>query len=215
MPTTPISILIGDGDAAFRARIRHTLGDDGFVIVGEATDAASTVEKTLRSRPDVCLVDAALPGNALNAAAAIARRSPQTAIVVLADSADSSGLLAALQRGASGYLPKDVGPHELAKALRATLRGEPALPRAMLPALIKQVRRRLPQRLATPEGHPELSVRESDVADLLRSGCGTAEIAGELGLSPVTVRRHVSSVVRKLGAPDRQAAVRVLNRLQR
>jgi DNA-binding NarL/FixJ family response regulator len=183
--------------------------------VGEATDAASTVELALARRPDVCLVDAALPGNALKAVAAIARQAPQTATVVLAASGDSPGLLAVLQRGASGYLPKDMGSVELAKALRATRKGEPALCRAMVPTLIRQVQKRPQRRIATPEGLTKLSLRELDVAELLSTGHGTAEIAGQLGLSPVTVRRHVSSVVRKLGAPDRQAAVLVLNRSRR
>jgi DNA-binding NarL/FixJ family response regulator len=57
----------------------------------------------------------------------------------------------------------------------------------------------------------ELTVREWDVAELLRDGLNTAEIAGRLGVSPVTVRRHTGSVLKKLGAPDRQAAVRALN----
>jgi DNA-binding NarL/FixJ family response regulator len=99
---------------------------------------------------------------------------------------------------------------ELAKTLRAARNGEPALSRAMLPALIQQVRGRPQRRLALPGGPVELTVREWDVAELLRDGLNTAEIAGRLGVSPVTVRRHMASVLKKLGTPDRQAAVRAL-----
>jgi DNA-binding NarL/FixJ family response regulator len=80
----------------------------------------------------------------------------------------------------------------------------------MLPALIEQVRGRPQRQIALPDGPVELTVREWDVAELLRDGLSTAEIAGRLGVSPVTVRRHMGSVLRKLGAPDRQAAVRAL-----
>jgi two-component system NarL family response regulator len=206
-----ISVVIADHHAAFRAGIRAALEAGGFVIVGEAADAASTVSTAVRTRPDICLVDVVMPGNGLNAVAAIARRSPATTIVVLTVSSDPGDLLAALERGASGYLLKGMPASELAKTLRAARNGEPALSRAMLPALIRQVRGRPQRRIALPGGPVELTVREWDVAELLRDGLNTAEIARRLGVSPVTIRRHTGSVLKKLGAPDRQAAVGALN----
>jgi two-component system nitrate/nitrite response regulator NarL len=206
----PLSLLIADEHAAFRARIGAALEADGFDLVGEAESAATAVAAAVRLRPDICLVDAALPGNGLSAVSAIARRSPATTIVVLAASPDSTGLLAALERGASGYLLKETMPGLLAKTLRAARLGEPALARAMVPALIDHMRGR-PQRRLLRSGSPvQLTAREWDVAELLRDGYTTQEIAERLGLSPVTVRRHVASMVRKLGASDRQAAVRLL-----
>ena len=123
MATRPISILIGDSDAAFRRRVRAALEADGFVIVAEARDAVSAVSAAAQHRPDICLVDAALRGNGLNAIAAIARESPAIVIVVFATSSDSAGLVAALQRGASGYLLKSIASDELGKALRAKAKG--------------------------------------------------------------------------------------------
>src|SRR2546425_5975774 len=210
-----ISVLIADHHAAFRAGIRAALESDGFVIVGETADAAATVSAAVRARPDICLVDVVMPGNGLNAVTAIARRSPATTIVVLSVSSDSADVLAALERGASGYLLKGMPSGELAKTLRAARNGEPALSRAMLPALIRQVRGRPQRQIALPDGPVELTVREWDVAELLRDGLSTIEIAGRLGLSPVTVRRHVASVLKKLGAPDRQTAIRVLKTSER
>jgi two-component system, NarL family, nitrate/nitrite response regulator NarL len=203
-----ISVLIADQHAAFRAGIRAALEADGFVIVGEAGDARSTVAAAMSTRPDICLVDVVMPGDGLNAVSAIARRSPATTIVVLTVSSES--LLAALERGASGYLLKGMPSDELPKTLRASRNGEPALSRAMLPALIQQVRGRPHRRIALPDGPVELTVREWDVAELLRDGLNTAEIAGRLGVSPITVRRHMAAVLKKLGVPDRQAAVRAL-----
>jgi DNA-binding NarL/FixJ family response regulator len=206
-----ISVLIADHQAAFRAGMRASLEADGFVIVAETEDARSTVSAALRTRPDICLMDVVMPGNGLNALAAIARRSPATTTVVLTTSSDSADLIAALERGASGYLLKGMRSAELAKTLRAVRSGEPALSRAMVPALIDQVRGRPRRRLAMPDGSVELTAREWDVAELLRDGLNTAEIAGRLGVSPVTVRRHMTSVLKKLGVPDRQAAIRALN----
>jgi DNA-binding NarL/FixJ family response regulator len=209
-PPEAISVVIADHHAAFRAGIRAALEADGFAIVGEADDATSTVSTAVLTRPDICLVDVVMPGNGLNAVAAIARRSPTTTIIVLTVSSDSADLLAALERGASGYLLKGMPAGELAKTLRAARNGEPALSRAMLPALIHQVRGRPQRQISLPEGRVELTVREWDVAELLRDGLSTAEIATRLGVSPVTVRRHLASVLKKLGAPDRQSAVRAL-----
>ncbi|HXY82032.1 MAG TPA: response regulator transcription factor [Gaiellaceae bacterium] len=209
-PRRPLSLLIADEHATFRAGVKSELETDGFEVVGEAASAAAAVAAAVRLRPDVCLVDAALPGNGLTAVSAIARRSPATTIVVLAASPDSVGLLAALERGASGYLLKSTMPGMLAKTLRAARLGEPALARAMVPALIDHVRGR-PQRRLLLSGSPvPLTAREWDVAELLREGRTTLEMAERLGLSPVTVRRHVASMVRKLGATDRRTAVRVL-----
>jgi two-component system nitrate/nitrite response regulator NarL len=206
-----ISVLIADPQSAFRAGIRAALEADGFVVVAEAADAAATVSNAVNTRPDICLLEVVMPGNGLNAIAAIARRSPATTIVVLTVSSDHEDVLAALERGASGYLLKGTPAGELAKTLRAARNGEPALSRAMLPALIQQVRGRPRRRIALPEGPVELTVREWDVAELLRDGLNTAEIAVRLGVSPITVRRHMAAVLKKLGVPDRQAAVRALN----
>ena len=206
----PLSLLIADDHATFRASVRAELEADGFDVVGEAAGAAAAVAAAVRLRPDICLVDAALPGNGLTAVSAIARRSPATTVVVLAASPDSAGLLAALERGASGYLQKASVPGALARTLRAARLGEPALARAMVPALIDHVRGR-PQRRLLLAGSPvPLTPREWDVAELLRDGRTTQQMAERLGLSPVTVRRHVASMVRKLGASDRRSAVRVL-----
>jgi two-component system, NarL family, nitrate/nitrite response regulator NarL len=211
-PPSPelISIVIADQLSAFRAGIRAALEANGFVVVAEAAAAASTVAAAVRTRPDICLVDVLMPGNGLNAVAAIARQCPATTIVVLTVSSDTADLLAALERGASGYLLKSMPSGELAKTLRAARNGEPALSRAMLPALIEQVRGRPQRRISLPDGPVDLTIREWDVAELLRDGLNTAEIAGRLGVSPVTVRRHMASVLKKLGTPDRQAAVRAL-----
>jgi two-component system, NarL family, nitrate/nitrite response regulator NarL len=210
-----IRVLIADPEPAFRAGVRAALEADGFTVVAESSNASAAVAKAVETQPDICLLDIEMPGNGLNAVSAIARQSPRTTIVVLTHSSDSADLLASLERGASGYLLKGIGTDDLAKSLRATRLGEPALSRAMVPALIRQVRGRPQRRISMPDGPVELTVREWDVAELLRDGLNTVEIGNRLGVSPITVRRHAASLMHKVGAGDRKAVIRVLKMFAR
>jgi len=206
MPT----LLIADGDAGHRRKTREHLERRGFDVVGEAASVADAVDRALAHQPDLCLVDLQLPGGGLAAVAKIAKAAPQTAVVVLADSDDKADVLAVFERGASGYLLKDIGANELATSLKAAANGEPALPRALVPLLVSQVRRGNRRQLTLPTGAVVLTARELDVGELLRDGHPTREIAARLGLSPVTVRRHVGLLMKKFGATDRAAVVETL-----
>jgi DNA-binding NarL/FixJ family response regulator len=192
-------------DAADRSRLCEGLADRGFVVLAEAGDLTSTVAAAELERPDICLVDLDLPGNPLAAVGQIAKGTPMTTVVVLAAAARPAEMIAALERGASGYLLKEIAPDELAKTLRAALRGEPALARALVPYLIEHVRRGSRRRLALPGRAVALTPREWDVAELVEAGLATEEIASSLGISSVTVRRHISSLLKKCGAENRDA----------
>jgi DNA-binding NarL/FixJ family response regulator len=105
---------------------------------------------------------------------------------------------------------KDTDPERLPNALRGVLAGEAALPRDLVARLIDEFRDRGRRRLPLVAGRGvELTSREWEVLDLLAEELTTAEVAQRLFVSPVTVRRHISSIVEKLGAPDRAAAVRL------
>jgi two-component system, NarL family, nitrate/nitrite response regulator NarL len=206
MPT----LLIADGDAGQRRDTRDELEERGFDVVGEAASVEDAVDRATAQRPDLCLVDLGLPGGALAAVARIAKAVPETAVIVLADSEDKADVLAVLERGASGYLLKAIGADELAASLRAAANGEPALSRAHVPLLVSQLRRGNRRQLTLPSGVVVLTAREWDVGELLRDGHPTREIAARLGLSPVTIRRHVGLLMKKLGAADREAVIEAL-----
>lgn len=206
-----VRVLLADADEESRATLRAALEHDGFVVCAEADDATSAAGAAAGERPDLCLVDLDLPGGGLSAVATIAQRQQASIVVVLSASPNGDGMVAALERGASGYLLKDMPPDELCRSLRAALRGEPAIPRSMVPALIDHVRSRPQRRISLPDGPGvELTAREWDVAVLARNDLSTVEIAHRLGLSPVTVRRHLASITAKLGAPSRAEAVSLL-----
>ena len=208
----PIRVLIADHDGSSRAGVRLSLDRHGFEICGEADTAEAAGEVAGREQPDVCLIEADLPGGGAGAAQRVLSEAPRTAVVMLSGSVDDDRLFAAVRAGARGYLLKDMDPDRLPMALRGVLGGEAALPRALMGRVLDEVRAiehgrhaRALSRLGV-----ELTTRERQVLELLERGLGTAEIGELLAISAVTVRRHVSEVLRKLDAPDRESALRLL-----
>jgi DNA-binding NarL/FixJ family response regulator len=207
-----IRLLLADAHAATLAGLRMALSGDPFVVVAEAGDAGAAVDAALRERPDVCVLDADMPGSAVGATAEITRLVAGAAVVVLASSRDDSAMLDAVRAGAAGYLLKDMDPERLRYALIGVTNGEAALPRALVTRLMLEFRVRERHRaIALGNARADsLTRREWDVLGLMADGASTREMAKTLGISEVTVRRHVSGVLAKLGVADRAAAVAVL-----
>jgi DNA-binding NarL/FixJ family response regulator len=203
-------VLLADDDVEHRRRVREALEKHGFIVVGEASDAAAAIGAATRLKPDVCLIEIELPLEGLNAISRIAKASPTTMIVGLSRSDRQEDVVSAFTRGASGYLLKGIDGDHLANSLWGADRGEPPVSRALIPYLVEEIRRGAVRRLTLPGGPVTLTPREWEVGELLREGHRTSEIAARLGLSPVTVRRHVGLLLRKLGAEDRDEAVELL-----
>jgi DNA-binding NarL/FixJ family response regulator len=204
------SVLVADDDATHRRGVREALEANGFVVIAEAGDADAAINATTRLRPDILLLEIELPGDGLAAVGRIAKASPKTLIVVLSRSERPDDVVTALTRGASGYLLKGISGERLASTLRGAYEGEPPLSRSLVPHLVAEIRRGSERRLLLPDGAVTLTPREWEVGELLRERHSTAEIADRLGVSPVTVRRHVGLLLQKLGAESREAAVDML-----
>jgi DNA-binding NarL/FixJ family response regulator len=207
-------VLIAESQLPTRQGLRLLLQRNGFEVCAEAADAAAALRAALRERPALCLIDSQLRGGGIGAAGRICSRVPETEVVVLADKPDENELLEAVRVGASGYLQKNMNPEAFSRALHGALRGEPAFPRALLAPVLEEFRARHERRRLRLPGRTvvDLSRRESEVLDLLRNGFATREIADRLDISPVTVRRHVGTLLRKLGVSDRAAALRLFDR---
>ncbi|MGA8363748.1 MAG: response regulator transcription factor [Solirubrobacteraceae bacterium] len=206
------TVVIADDHPPTRLGVRMALMRGGFDVVAEAADCDRAVEAVLRERPDVCLLDIAMPGGGgIATASAVAEISPSTSVVMLTVSESTDDVLAALRAGAVGYLPKDTSPDRLPAALCGVLKGEAALPRALVGVVLHRFRD-YTAAVADPVrvGGVELTARESEILRMLRSGLKTAEVSDILSLSPVTVRRHISAGVAKLGVADRDAAIRAI-----
>ena len=205
----PIRVLIADHDGATRAGVRLALVAQGFEICAEADTATAAVEAAAREQPDVCVIEVDLPGDGVAALGPMLAGAPRTLAVMLSGSVDDNRLFGAVRAGARGYLLKDMDPARLPMALRGVLDGEAALPRALMGRVLEELRAVENGRHASELSRlgVDLTRREQEVLEALDRGLPTAEIAVALGISAVTVRRHVSEILRKLGAPNRQAAL--------
>jgi DNA-binding NarL/FixJ family response regulator len=192
-------VLVADHEPT---RLGVRLALEGFAeICAETGDRADTVEAALRERPDVCLIGRSLAGGGIEAVREISVAGFRTAIVVLADSEDVDDLLKALRAGAIGYMPIGFEPGQLRRAMAAVRTDQAAIPRAMVRDLVDEIRS------LERSAQSSLSLRETQVLTMLRRGDSTAGIAVSLDISAVTVRRHISSLVRKAGVRDRAELV--------
>jgi DNA-binding NarL/FixJ family response regulator len=179
----------------------------------EAADAESAVDAAVRDRPDVCLLGLDGAGQGLRAANEIASRVPGAAVILLTNRLDEEEFMAAMRAGASGYLTNSLDPSRLSHVVEGAMRGEPAVPRKFVSRLLDELRTRERRRSVVLEGRGRvaLTAREWDVVELLLRSATTAEIAAELGVAPVTVRRHLGSVEQKLGVATRAEVIELLS----
>lgn len=194
-----VRLLIADWEPT-RLGIRMAL--DGTVqVCAEAGDAEQAIRAAKREQPDVCLVGQNIPGGAIAAVRGVSRAAPDAAIVLLTGSHDVDDLLESVRAGAVGYVPGALDAERLRRVVRAVVANEAVVPRSMVLELLLELR-------GGDAGADALTTREAQVLGMLRRGHGTADIADRLAIAPVTVRRHISQLVRKLGVENRAALVR-------
>ncbi len=207
-------VVIADDHIPTRTGVRLALEHDGFIVCAEEGTAGDAVAAALRDPPDLCLLAVDIPGGGIAAAEEIRSRLPRTEVVMFSYSEEGDDVFAALEAGASGYLPKGVNPQRLAPALRDVLNGRAALSRALTARVIEEFRARSRQPLIR-RSERDLTPREWEVLDCLTEGLSTGRIARKLFISQTTVRRHVSSILGKLGVSSRGEAVRIASQRSR
>jgi DNA-binding NarL/FixJ family response regulator len=178
-------------------------------LLGDATTGKEAVELVNNLNPDVVLMDLQMPElGGIEATRAITASSPSIGVLVMTMFEDDHLVLAAMRAGARGYILKGARQDEVIRAIRAVGNGEaifsPRIALRLLDLFGQAHRPTIP-----PDLFPELTLRERDVLQLLARGSNNAAIAGQLVLSPKTVRNHVSSILSKLQVADRtEAALR-------
>lgn len=226
MSAAPIRVMLVDDQDLIRTGFRLVLSaEPGIDVVGEATDGAAALEELVRlgGECDVILMDVRMPGmNGIEASAEVARRFPQTRVLVLTTFDLDEYATAAIQAGASGFLLKDARPSELLDAIHRVADGDAVMAPSITRRMIEQMREgegasrgdlpRFPGAAGEASGPaPELSEvlteREIEVLRLIAEGKNNAEISGELFLSESTVKTHVGRVLSKLALRDRVHAV--------
>jgi DNA-binding NarL/FixJ family response regulator len=205
-------VVIGANDPALRAGIRMALTTDEIRVCGEVSSVEELIAAVDRHKPDACLIDVDLHGGGLLAIPGIAALRPTTAVIVMTEDQSDVQFLEAMRAGATGYLPNAIAPAALSKVVHAVLNGEPAIPRALVPVLIKEYRERPNRRYLAISGGSDIDLtsREWDVLSCLRDGLSTREAAERLLISEVTVRRHVGGIVKKLHVDTRADALKLL-----
>ncbi|WP_433138848.1 response regulator [Actinomadura nitritigenes] len=204
-----IKVLLVDDERLIRAGLAAIINaEDDLAVVGEASDGAEVPDAVARLRPDVILMDVRMPRlDGIQATRHIldAVREPPKIIVVTTFENDEY-VYDALKAGANGFLLKRTRPEEILQAVRMVAHGDSLL----FPAAIREL---AAAHGPSPAGgraarwHGELTEREADVLRLVAKGRSNAEIAGELFVSPQTVKTHVGNILGKLQARDRTQAV--------
>jgi DNA-binding NarL/FixJ family response regulator len=190
-------VVLAGGQLLVRAARHSVLARAGLEIVADVGDAATAAEAAQLHRAGVVLVDADVPGGCVRAVRRIVALAPDTAVLVVAPELDRETMLAGIRAGAAGFVPETLGVGGLIRAVEVALAGETVVPRAGVSTLVEQVRGTLPEEALIDGRRLQLTRREADVVARFREGMTPKEIAHELDLSAVTVRRHLSSVSRK------------------
>jgi DNA-binding NarL/FixJ family response regulator len=203
-------ILLADDHALFRDGVASLLGAWGHDVVGQVADGDAAVSAALRLRPDLVLMDVAMPGGGgLEATRRLAAEAPGIAIVMLTASEDIDDLFAAIKAGSRGYLLKNLEAAELRGMLNAIERGEAAITPAIAARILAELARPEPAPApASADPDPDhLTDRELDVLKLVVRGMRNKEIAAELGISENTAKFHLRNILDKLHAQNRAEVV--------
>ena len=194
--------------AGFKALIRNIEGMD---VVAEAENGHQALDLIEKYRPDIVLMDIAMPElNGLEAAARSEKVSPDTKVIILSMHANEEYVLQSLKAGARGYLLKDAGPAELEIALKAVARGEtflsPAVSRQVIDGYVKR---------NTDEMEPFslLTSRQREILQLIAEGFSTKDIARRLDISVKTAETHRTQMMQRLDIHDVAGLVRYAIRI--
>jgi DNA-binding NarL/FixJ family response regulator len=205
--TAAARILLGDDHALVRRGLRLILDSEpDLTVVAEAGDGAEAVELAKIHRPDIAILDIAMPRlTGLQATRELARSLPETRVLILTMYDNEQYVLEALQAGAVGYVLKSVADRDLVEACRAAMRNEPFLYPGAINALIRNVLDRTRQGRSTAK---VITDREEEILKLVAEGHSSKEIAEMLVISVKTVERHRANLLQKLGLRDRLDLVR-------
>lgn len=198
----PIRVLIVDDHEIVREGLQILLSEeDGFEVVGAVQDSTQALAQVEKLKPDVVLMDIAMPGmDGIETTKRVVSNFPATRVLILTSYSDDMRVRDAIQAGATGYLLKDVLKADLVKAIHLAAEGKPVLHPDAQQFLMRQ--------MTGMDSHPHsrLTTREFDILKLIASGRSNKEIALALSLTEGTVKGYVSTIFDKLGVADRTQA---------
>jgi two-component system, NarL family, response regulator LiaR len=208
-----IKIIIADDHTVVRKGTRQILEEEpDLKVVGEASDGEEAMQLVTSLKPDIAIVDIAMPVmDGIEVTRRIKKTSPNTAVLILSTYDNDEYVFALLEAGAAGYLLKDVSGQDIINAIRAIRRGEsvlhPVITRKVMNRFIPAVKGEKGTTRTADNGVKVLGDREMEVLCLASKALSNQEIADKLGLSLHTVEAHMGHIFDKLGVSSRTEAV--------
>jgi two-component system response regulator DegU len=198
-----INVLIADDHPLIREGLSKILSlNDDIKIIGEARDGREAVKMTMKTHPDVVLMDINMPHmNGIEAARVIKSELPQTGIIALTIHDDQEYIDEMIESGVSGFLLKDVEPETLVKSVREVSKGK-----SLFEEDHKGKKTADRKTYLKRDGLEELTRRELDVLQLIAKGMCNKDIAESLFISEKTVKNHLTNIFRKINVDDRTQA---------
>jgi len=194
-----IRILLADDHNVMRRGLRLLLeSQPGFIVVAEAADGRQAVEQALATKPDIAVLDIAMPHlSGAEAAQRITETLPATAVVILSMHSDEAYVLRALKAGARGYLVKDSAEGDLIEAIKVVHEGKaffsPEVSKMLVEDYVREIRAR-----GVEDSYQLLTAREREILHLLAEGKSNKDIAALLNLSLFTIETHRRNLQEKL-----------------
>jgi DNA-binding NarL/FixJ family response regulator len=206
---SPARVLLVDDHQLFREGLAHILNQQpDFEVVGEASDGLEAQVKAQKLKPDLILMDVAMPGcDGLEATENIKQELPEVTIVMLTVRDDDDNLFQSIRNGAQGYLLKSIRSKEMLSLLRGVMHGEAAITPALGARMLEEFRRVSQMSNREPQENAEaLSRREREILSLVAGGATNIEIASRLHISIHTVKSHMRKILAKLHQERRYEA---------
>ncbi|MEZ4730576.1 MAG: response regulator transcription factor [Caldilineaceae bacterium] len=205
-----LRILLVDDHTILRDGLKLLIdAQPDMQVVGQIDNGAEVVQQAHHCRPDVVIMDIAMPGmGGAEAAAALKAAMPTIRVLALTRHSDPGYFRRLFQAGATGYVLKKTAADDLINALRSVAAGGIYIDPTLAPHVAEQLGGGSPPPPVAPAGQKPLSERETEVLRLIAWGQSNKEIAAALGLSVKTVEYYKANATEKLGLPSRTAIVR-------
>jgi len=199
-----IHVLLADDHTVVRQGLRMLLeGEQDITVVGEADNGLQTVQLARKLKPDIVVLDVAMPHlNGLEVTRRIMRDLPDTRVLVLSSYSDEEYVQQLTEQGASGYLVKQTAANDLIKAIREAHKGNAFFSPSISKRFLDQCRDAFTHGGRPSKQTGRLTAREAEVLQMIAEGRANKQIAADLGISIKTVEKHRQQVMNKLGIHD-------------
>lgn len=203
----PIKVFLADDHPLFRSGLKFSLGmNKDFIILGEASDGYTAVEKIKEEKPDIVLIDLDMPGlSGIAAIRLIKTIMPDLIMLILSTYSDEKHVREAMNAGADGYLLKNIPLEELQNVIHQYISGDTCFSPYLVNISLEQ------NPVVNTVKHDDfgLTLREREVFDHLSQGISNKEISNELFISVETVKSHIKNIYKKLDVKNRVEAVKI------